>query len=447
MIMTQRDTTDAGSSVPNFAVSPSSARYRRGEGSGGKIPSRHRSVFRSAGIVSPFGAGRDVGGKVRSACHRRQHRHRRFASVDDAGAATPASEIDDHVSTTEFDNAANEAAAVKLAGRAKHRLNFAVRREDRIETLQAGSDELVRAERSELSGLMSAREVDEERYDPDAFTPEHRDFKDMHNDALVALARYCQNDAQKRRRQEAGAGWQQGTEEAEEEEEEEDGLINIFVLDGPDGKSTRALIAGGFKADQCYVANRHESTCAALRKVESDSAGLGLGGMLPPENIVCASATEALFQGGAYCNDRESDRDEAWRLGRMEAGQLGNIDFSVYYFDGCGGYAPPVNRMLSAAFLGRDQDREGDDPSSPSSAVAVGFSIVGGNRDVMDKEVQVTRHLTQMMKEQMQGIDGGINNAIRVCHVFDDPVKYGVSKSLRKIGGGTMTSWFVLEPV
>lgn len=276
----------------------------------------------------------------------------------------------------------------------------------------------------------SVATLPEEQYDEATFTEEHKAFKESHNDAFVALSLYCQRERQKLLEPAAtenGEGVQESNDPAE---------VKLFFLDGPEGGTARALIdSGGFSADQCYVANRHRSTCQSLR--------ISGGGMLPEANVVHATAAEALSAGivaDASDGDLEGDcsiKDEEG--GRHDVGSFGNIDFSAYYFDGCGGFAPHVSNMMVAALL-RDDDQQKDGSLSPSaqSPVAIGFSLVGGNRDVVDKEVAVCQRLSILARRR----------GAKLTHVFDDLERYGIDPALRKVGGsagGTLTTWLLME--
>ena len=95
--------------------------------------------------------------------------------------------------------------------------------EDRISYLESlASTGLTGAQQKELEGLLRTRDSFEEQYDPSVFSDEHVAFKKMHNDAFVALARYCHDD----RVQRGG---------------DKDAACNVFYLDGPDGATTLAL--------------------------------------------------------------------------------------------------------------------------------------------------------------------------------------------------------------
>ena len=259
-------------------------------------------------------------------------------------------------------------------GKLNQQFQKAASRENRISVLEE-IKERSSAEEAELQGLKKKSSRFEEQYNPSQFSEEHLKFKDDHNAAFLALIRYCQEHSERK------------------------DPINVFFLDGPDARTATSLRdspAMDIAINQCYVANRHQSSCDALLK-------WGL------KNVVCLDATLAL------------------------TGPFDNIDFGAYYFDGCGGYALQIVNMMEAAFAMKDDD----ETCRRCSPIAIGFSIVGGNRDVMDKEVTVVQSLAKLAKRM----------GMRVSHVLDEPERYGVCPDLRKVEGGTMTSWIILERV
>lgn len=282
---------------------------------------------------------------------------------------------------TDTDNIANDNLPSK-EGQAKHRLHRSVKREDRISVLTSTPTPTT-AEEKELAGLMKSGLKYEEQYCPDDFTAEHTAWKRDHNAVFTCLDRYC------------GGGGRGGDEG------------NLFYLDGPDAGTTSALTQAGVDAGRCYVANRHSNTCERLR------------GYLPPQSVVHASAEDALAARG---DGDESDLP-------LGSGAFATVPFRAYYFDGCGGYAPIIVAMMKAAF--------GERRLVPP--VAVGFSLVGGGRDVVDKEQGIVRSLVGMVKPL----------GMRVDHVLDDPDRYGIPKDvgrrLRKVDGGVMTTWYMIE--
>ena len=70
-----------------------------------------------------------------------------------------------------------------------------------------------------------------------------------------------------------------------------------------------------------------------------------------------------------------------------------------------------------------------------SRTTAVGYSLMGGNRDVVGKELDVCRALTSIARA----------NGMRTRHVLDDPERYGLPMGIAKTKGGTFTSWMLLE--
>jgi len=366
-------------------------------------------------------------------------------SVDDVVAASTDDEYDDDRARRLL--AVEDAARAKRRGQAKRRFEKAARRENRIDALEsraaaasdadaddaADIDALSDAERSELEGLLRVRENFEEQYAPESFSEDHVEFKRMHNEAFVALARFCQRDRQRRTRTRtrrttatAAGGDADGITEYDDDDEDP----NVFYLDGPDMATSATLIdAHGFDPSRCYVANRHASTCGILRR------------RLPEENVLHATAAEALTPP-----DDNGDADDGSSGG---GGSFSEIDFSAYYFDGCGGFAPHVVGMISAALVRRPQQKSSSlSPSSssgrsvlerrrrrPPRTTAVGYSLMGGNRDVVEKELRICRALTAVARTR----------GMRARHVLDDPGRYGIPKEIRKTEGGTFTSWMLLE--
>eukprot|EP00581_Thalassiosira_minuscula_P015156 CAMPEP_0183713674 /NCGR_PEP_ID=MMETSP0737-20130205/8448_1 /TAXON_ID=385413 /ORGANISM="Thalassiosira miniscula, Strain CCMP1093" /LENGTH=383 /DNA_ID=CAMNT_0025942493 /DNA_START=382 /DNA_END=1533 /DNA_ORIENTATION=+ len=289
---------------------------------------------------------------------------------------------------------------------AKRRLEKTARREERIHTLEerrgsstsgSGSrNSLSEAEMAELEGLLRAREEFEEQYDPSLFTQEHLDYKSMHNDALIALTRYCERERATL---------------CSEVKGESEPPPNVFFLDGPDGGTATALIdRGDFHARQCFVANRHQSTCDALRM------------KVPEMNVVHATAAEALTVGAPLSIDnsdatKERAEEETNAHLRQDGGAFANIDFTSYYFDGCGGFPPHITNMLSAALL-----RDNCDCNKP---IAIGYSVLGGNKDVVTKELVISRALCRIARQR----------GMRMVHALDDPERYGISLDVQKIGG------------
>jgi len=340
------------------------------------------------------------------------------------------------VSTSEGLNAAEkklvdkeEEARQKRMGQMKQRLQKAVSREDRISCLEfklkkaeaetdCGSEYMTESEKAELKGLRKVRDSFEEQYDPLTFTKDHLEFKAMHNDVFILLCRYCEREHQRLHKKDNAALAADPTAKP----------INVFFLDGPDGGTASALIKrGNFDASQCFVANRHETSCKSLR--------LSGGGMLPDENVVNATAAESLtvstpflFEGVEEENAGQHIADTA--LFSRNDGAFAHIDFVAYYFDGCGGFVPHIVGMISAAML-----RNSYETSGP---IAVGYSLLGGNKNIVGKELAVSRALTIIARRR----------GMRMVHVLDDPERFGLSSDVQKIGGsndGTFTTWIILE--
>jgi hypothetical protein len=165
---------------------------------------------------------------------------------------------------------------------------------------------------------------------------------------------------------------------------------NVFFLDGQDAGTASTLSKAEISFESCYVANRHESTCQVLKE-------FGLN------HIAHGSAKQVL------------------------SSIFHNIPFSAYYFDGCGGHPPILIDMLQAAL---DETRTTCEPP-----IAIGVSIVGGNRDVVDKELKIVQALVKLAKAR----------GLRVEHVLDDCERYGITQDfVAKVEGNTMTTWLLL---
>ena len=271
---------------------------------------------------------------------------------------------------------------MKMAANGKW-MEQGARREERISYLKA-KGALSESESAELNGLVSKGLQFEEQYNTLTFSDEHASFKASHNAVLAALAEHCS----------VGRG--------------RDGC-NIFYLDGPDAATTRTLLRHGIQSSRCYVANRHASSCEALV-----SAGL-------PEANVCHDWAEEALRRPVPAERRTlSDA----------GGRFGAVDFGCFYFDGCGGFAPIVVEMATAALGARRDTR-------PSAPVALGYTLAGGGRDIVDRELFVTRAVVRLATAA---------GFARVAHVLDDPMRYGVEPATQKRDGGTFTSWLVLEP-
>ena len=294
---------------------------------------------------------------------------------------------------------AEETARAKRMGQAKHRIEALARTENRISLLE-GLDysSLTKAEQSELAGLLKVRENFEEQYDSSTFSDEHVEFKRLHNEAFVALARYCQRE--KRRDDDATAY-------------EKNDSPNVFYLDGPDVATSSLLInKHGFNPSSCYVANRHISTCHILQKI------------LPAENVAHATAAEALSPSP---NSDETNNN-------IDHVSFSDVDFSAYYFDGCGGFTPHIIGMMTAALI-RPKQQQQQMIQQQQAPIAIGYSLMGGNKDVVGKELDISRALTALASTR----------GMRTRHVLDDPARYGIPSSISKTEGGTFTSWMLLE--
>jgi hypothetical protein len=104
------------------------------------------------------------------------------------------------------DDDVSVASRMQVIGQRKRRLEKSTRREDRIHQLETSSSSLStnngvpwkrsKAEDAELAGLLRLRNIDDdanfvEQYDSSSFDDGHVQFKRKHNEAFVALARYC----------------------------------------------------------------------------------------------------------------------------------------------------------------------------------------------------------------------------------------------------------------
>lgn len=160
-----------------------------------------------------------------------------------------------------------------------------------------------------------------------------------------------------------------------------------------------------------------------------------------------ASAADA-FRGDSH-GDGEAQKGESSEKSSFFGNLTGAVTFAAYYFDGCGGHAPVVSNMITAALEARsrygnelvdaavpDADRGNAPRRRPPSPVAVGFSLVGGGRDVVDKEVEVCRAVVECAKAL---------GYREVRHALDDPWRHGLDPDTKKVEGSTLTSWLVLE--
>ncbi|KAK1740223.1 hypothetical protein QTG54_009173 [Skeletonema marinoi] len=264
---------------------------------------------------------------------------------------------------------AEETARQKRSGQAKRRLERAARRENRIAQLEimdsdgsSSSDNsnngLTDSERAELEGLLRTRENFEEQYHADTFSEEHVEFKRLHNEAFAALARFCQQDRNRRNT-----------------------ATSLALID-----------KHGFDPSCCYVANRHLSTYKILQQC------------LPEENVIHATAAEALTppcSNASDCNNDSNDYDAA--LIRPEETTSSSSTNNLQH------HLPKTT--------------------------AIGYSLMGGNKDVIEKEMDINRALSNIARTR----------GMRTRHVLDDPWRYGVPAEIAKTEGGTFTSWMLLE--
>ena len=233
-------------------------------------------------------------------------------------------------------------------------------RERRISYLKNKGD-LNASESGELDGLISRGLQFEEQYNTRTFSAEHVAFKASHNAALAALAAHCSQAERSRGGEQRGhAGCDDGGSHG----------CNLFYLDGPDAGTTHALFGRGIQPSRCYVANRHASSCEALV----------LAG-LPRANVAHEWAEEALRRP---VPEQRRAPDDA-------GGPFGGVDFGCFYFDGCSGH-PPIVVEMAAAALGA---RRGGRPRAP---VALGYTLCGGGRDIVERELFVTRAVVRLAK-------------------------------------------------
>ena len=226
-------------------------------------------------------------------------------------------------------------------------------RERRISYLKNKGD-LNASESGELDGLISRGLQFEEQYNTRTFSAEHVAFKASHNAALAALAAHCSGE------QRGHDGRDDGGSHG----------CNLFYLDGPDAGTTHALFGRGIQPSRCYVANRHASSCEALV----------LAGV-PRTNVAHEWAEEALRRP---VPEQRRAPDDA-------GGPFGGVDFGCFYFDGCSGH-PPIVVEMAAAALGA---RRGGRPRAP---VALGYTLCGGGRDIVERELFVTRAVVRLAK-------------------------------------------------
>ena len=328
-----------------------------------------------------------------------------LSSVSSSSSCTNDTEDDD----------VSVASRIQVIGQRKRRLEKSTRREDRIHQLETSSSSLStnngvpwkrsKAEDAELAGLLRLRNIDDdanfvEQYDSSSFDDGHVQFKRKHNEAFVALARYCHRQRNNEKNRE---GFDVDDDDENDSESKTGNDPNVFYLDGPDASTSSVLInAHGFDPRSCYIANRHKSTCDLLQR------------KIPFMNVMHASAVEALMVS-------------------KDINSFSNVNFAAYYFDGCGGFPPHIVDMMSAALVRSPGENAHD---RRRRTTAVGYSLMGGNRNVVDKELDICRALTSIATV----------NGMRTRHVLDDAERYGLPLDIVKTSaGGTFTSWMILE--
>ena len=123
--------------------------------------------------------------------------------------------------------------------------------------------------------------------------------------------------------------------------------------------------------------------------------------------------------------------------------------------------------MLSSALLSSHQLEEKDNNddndndhkysnntdimNTTTGPIAVGYSLLGGSKNVIEKELTISRALTIIARKR----------GMRMIHVLDDPIRYGLTPSIQKVGGigdsggsnklsnsggNTFTTWLLLQP-
>ena len=263
----------------------------------------------------------------------------------------------------------------EASGQANQRHHRQVNREDRIVVLEELGTDRTSSQNLEYQSLLVQQENFEEQYDATAFDDQHVAFKLQHNEAFGSLARYCcdvtnpMNSSPK-----------------------------VFFLDGPDGATTASLLELGIQVEDCYVANRHSSTCKTL---ESNYPNL---------NVLHTSAAKAF--------------DDSMKE------SFSRVDFSAYYFDGCGGHVPHVVEMITAALtITAPWKKETNHP------IAVGFSLLGDTRNMVEKDLAITRAVAHLARARR----------MRTRQILDEPERYGIPATIAKTQGKTLTSWILLE--
>lgn len=248
------------------------------------------------------------------------------------------------------------------------------------------------AEESEYQSLQRQQHIFEETYDITAFDDLHIAFKEQHNLAFSALARYCFDSS-------SNHGYSTLT-------------PKVFYLEGPDGGTTQTLQnIGDIAIADCFVANRHGSTCDILSE------------KYPDLNVIHASATDALIDTGAALGSSNSSTS------------FSGIDFCAYYFDGCGGHVPQITDMMEAAFSHYSSSEDSPNQNQYPRRMAVGFSLLGDTRNMVEKDMMVTRFLARLARSRK----------MRSRQVLDEPELYGIDPNIPKTQGHTLTSWILIE--
>ena len=263
----------------------------------------------------------------------------------------------------------------EASGLANQRQHRQVKREDRIVVLEELGTDRTSSQNMEYQSLLDQQGRFEEQYDATTFDEEHVSFKLQHNKAFGSLAWYCC----------AGVNPKNSN-------------PKVFFLEGPDGATTASLLEAGIRVQDCYVANRHSSTCETLAST------------YPNLNVLHTSAASAF--------------DDTRKISFAE------VDFCAYYFDGCGGHIPHLVEMITAAL-----EVVGPWNKGKNHPIAVGFSLLGDTRNMVEKDVAVTRAVAQLARARR----------MRTRQILDEPERYGIPVNLAKMRGNTLTSWILLE--
>ena len=76
-----------------------------------------------------------------------------------------------------------------------------------------------------------------------------------------------------------------------------------------------------------------------------------------------------------------------------------------------------------------------DAPHQHPRRMAVGFSLLGDTRNMVEKDMMVTRFLAKLARSRK----------MRTRQVLDEPELYGIDPNIPKTLGNTLTSWILIE--